>query len=86
VKTRSKGRECFETLAQIENAFFFVKFLPQVEKFLQETHHSLSDGLTELPDFSRYNIPKREKYTKLPQNIPNGYEIYKMAVKYTKCP
>jgi hypothetical protein len=27
-----------------------------------------------LPDFSRSKIPKRGKYTKLPQNIPNGYE------------
>jgi hypothetical protein len=29
------------------------------------------------------NISKREKYTKWPQTIPNGHELYKMAVKYT---
>jgi hypothetical protein len=34
-----------------------------------------------LPDFSWYNIPKREKYTKLPQNVPNVHEIYQMALK-----
>jgi hypothetical protein len=28
-----------------------------------------------LPDFSWYNIPKLEKYTKWPQNIPNGHEL-----------
>jgi hypothetical protein len=27
---------------------------------------------------------KGEKYTKLPQNIPNGYKIFPMAVKQTK--
>jgi hypothetical protein len=26
------------------------------------------------------------KYTKWPQNIPNGHEIYQTAIKYTKCP
>jgi hypothetical protein len=39
-----------------------------------------------LPDFSRYKIPKREKYTKLPQNIPNVNKIYQKSVKWTKCP
>jgi hypothetical protein len=39
-----------------------------------------------LPDLSWYNIPKREKYTNFPQAIPNGYEIYQMAVKSTKSP
>jgi hypothetical protein len=34
-----------------------------------------------LPDFTSYNIPKRGKYTKFPQTIPNGYEIYQMALK-----
>jgi hypothetical protein len=40
-----------------------------------------------LPDLSWYNIPKRGKnkitvkYTKWPQNIPNGHKIYQMAVK-----
>jgi hypothetical protein len=33
-----------------------------------------------LPDFSWYNIPKREKYTKLPQNVPN-VKKYPMSVK-----
>jgi hypothetical protein len=39
-----------------------------------------------LPDFSRHNIPKREKSTKQPLNIPNGLKIYQMATKYTKWP
>jgi hypothetical protein len=30
-----------------------------------------------MPDFSRYNIPKREKYTK-------NHKIYQNAAKYTK--
>jgi hypothetical protein len=40
-----------------------------------------------LPDFPWDNIPKGEKYsknikyTKWPQNIPNGRKIDKMAVK-----
>jgi hypothetical protein len=34
-----------------------------------------------LPDLSWYNIPKREKYTQLPQSIPNARKIYLMAVK-----
>jgi hypothetical protein len=34
-----------------------------------------------LPDFFWYNVPKWEKYTKLPQNIPTGHLIYKVAVK-----
>jgi hypothetical protein len=49
-----------------------------------------------LPDFSWHNTPKREniyqivmKYTKCPQNAPNGHKIYvpfgskiyKMAIK-----
>jgi hypothetical protein len=29
-----------------------------------------------LPDFSRDNIPKREKYTKKQENVPNGIKIY----------
>jgi hypothetical protein len=29
-----------------------------------------------LPDFSWFNIPKRGKYTKSPQNIPNGHKMY----------
>jgi hypothetical protein len=45
-----------------------------------------------LPDFSWYNLPKREKifqkvytkYTKWPQNLANGHTIYQTAVKYTK--
>jgi hypothetical protein len=27
-----------------------------------------------------------EKYTKRPQNIPNGHKIYQTAIKYTKRP
>jgi hypothetical protein len=34
-----------------------------------------------LPDFSWYNIPKRGKYTKLPQNISNAHKMYQISVK-----
>jgi hypothetical protein len=34
-----------------------------------------------LPDFSWYNIPKRENGTKWPKNIPNGHKIYQTAEK-----
>jgi hypothetical protein len=34
-----------------------------------------------LPDFSWSEIPKGGKYTKLPNNIPNGHKIFPMAVK-----
>jgi hypothetical protein len=30
------------------------------------------------------NIPKREKYNKWPQTIPNGHKVYQMAMKYSK--
>jgi hypothetical protein len=38
---------------------------------------------TGLPDFSRPNIPKREKICQitLQQNIPNGHNMYQMAIK-----
>jgi protoporphyrinogen oxidase len=43
-----------------------------------------------LPDFSWYNVPKREKYTKMttkftkwPLDIPNGCQIFQMAINYT---
>jgi hypothetical protein len=42
-----------------------------------------------LPDFSWSKIPKRGKYTKLPQNkqmaknISNGRKIYQMVIKDT---
>jgi hypothetical protein len=36
-----------------------------------------------LPDFSWYNIPKREKYTKLSQNIPNDRKMLLVAIQYT---
>jgi hypothetical protein len=39
-----------------------------------------------LPDFSGYNIPKREIFTKRPTNIQNGHEIYLIAKKSTKWP
>jgi hypothetical protein len=45
---------------------------------------ALGPGQAGLPDFSWSNIPKRKKYTKLPQNIPNGHKIHKMAAKYFK--
>jgi hypothetical protein len=37
--------------------------------------------LSGLPDFSCYNTPEWEKYTRLPQNISNVNKIYPMAVK-----
>jgi hypothetical protein len=39
-----------------------------------------------LPEFSLYNIPKREKYAKRTQNKPNDHKLYQMAVKQTKGP
>jgi hypothetical protein len=33
-----------------------------------------------LPDFSWYDIPKLEKYTKWPQNVQNGRKIDQMAI------
>jgi hypothetical protein len=39
--------------------------------------------LAGLPDFSWYKIPKREKYIKWLQNVPNGRKIDQMAIKYT---
>jgi hypothetical protein len=45
-----------------------------------------------LPDSSWHNLPKWEKVpncpknTKLPQNIPNVYKLYQMAVIYSKWP
>jgi hypothetical protein len=45
---------------------------------------SLKGTKLSLPDFSWYNIPKREKHTKLPPYIPNHHAIHQMAIKYTK--
>jgi hypothetical protein len=50
-----------------------------------------SDQCTGMPDFSRYTIPKREKYskhpsnmyTKWPQNILNSCKIAQTDIKYT---
>jgi hypothetical protein len=39
-----------------------------------------------LPDFYRYNMPKQEKYTKGPQNVPNGYKMFHLAVNRQKWP
>jgi hypothetical protein len=43
-----------------------------------------------LPDFSWYNVPKRGKiyqitikYTKWPQNVPNGRKIHQMVQNIT---
>jgi hypothetical protein len=36
-----------------------------------------------LPDFAWYNIPKREKLTKISQIIPKGHKQYQMAKKYS---
>jgi hypothetical protein len=37
-----------------------------------------------LPDFLGPKYQNGEKYTKLPQNIPNGHKIFQMVIKYTK--
>jgi hypothetical protein len=53
-------------------------------------HPARLDSLAGLPDFSWYNVPKRGKYTKLPQNRPNGNKIYQhlplqnSAAKFTQ--
>jgi hypothetical protein len=39
-----------------------------------------------LPDFSLYNIPKREKYTKWPLNVPNGHKIQHLDKIIQKIP
>jgi hypothetical protein len=49
---------------------------------------SVENGCTAgLPDFSRYNIPKRGEYTKFQlqwqQNIPIGSKIDQVAIKCT---
>jgi hypothetical protein len=36
-----------------------------------------------LPDLSWHNVPKREKYTKWPQNLPIGRKIVPMVIKHT---
>jgi hypothetical protein len=36
-----------------------------------------------LPDLSWYNIPKREKYTKINTKIPYGSKMDKISVKFT---
>jgi hypothetical protein len=79
-------------LSKVEEAVFLATFLNRFHvsfrrHFLQSRQQELplKKGVTSagLPDFSWYNIPKREKYTKWLQNIPNGYKIYQMAIKYT---
>jgi hypothetical protein len=42
---------------------------------------SKKSEFTGLPDFYWSKIPKRGKYTKLPQNIPNGHNTFPMVVK-----
>jgi hypothetical protein len=56
--------------------------------FTNTSGHPVHAGL---PDFSRYNIPKREKiyqmttkYTNWPLNISNGHKINQVLIKYTK--
>jgi hypothetical protein len=39
-----------------------------------------------LPDFSWYMVPKPEKCTKSTQNVPNGYKITQISLKYSKWP
>jgi hypothetical protein len=42
---------------------------------------AMAEKTAVLPDFSWYKIPKREKHTKLPQNIQNVYKIYQKTIK-----
>jgi hypothetical protein len=49
-----------------------------------------ADPVPGLPDFSWYNIPKREKYAKMttkytnwPLNIPNGSKIDGVSINFT---
>jgi hypothetical protein len=59
--------------------------LKKIFAFFTHKQHIWSQLYTTgLPDFSLSNIPKREKYTKWPQNVPVGQRIYQMAVKYSK--
>jgi hypothetical protein len=48
------------------------------KQVLLGSQHNLSSGLQ---DFSWSKIPKLGKYTKLQQNIPNGHQLFPMAVK-----
>jgi hypothetical protein len=68
---RYKGRRCYARRIAI-----ICKSLPN--SFFQTL---LDAGL---PDFSWYNIPKREKYTKWAQNVTKGHKSYQLAVKCTK--
>jgi hypothetical protein len=45
------------------------------------THPDSWQSQSGLPDFSWYKIPKWGKYTKWPQNIPNGHKTFPMTVK-----
>jgi hypothetical protein len=65
----------FKTKANV--ALCFIPNFSKQQKILTLT-------VAVLPDFSWYKIPKREKYTKLPQNIPNYHKIYQMSIKYSK--
>jgi hypothetical protein len=48
--------------------------------FYSERYIDMGGGIVHmwpgLPDFPWYYIPKRGKYTKWPQNIPKGHEIF----------
>jgi hypothetical protein len=44
------------------------------ETFLHDYYFEKLVSQVGLPDFYLYNIPKRGKCIKLPENIPNGYK------------
>jgi hypothetical protein len=48
---------------------------------ISTTKKKFSREQATLPDFYLFSIPKREKYTKWPQNVPNGHRINHLAVK-----
>jgi hypothetical protein len=81
VKCHSKGEKSPNLVAQMKSSV-----VPCA--FLKWNSSRLWPGL---PDFSWYMIPKREKCTKLTQNVPNGNKIYQndrkifhMTIHYIK--
>jgi hypothetical protein len=83
VAPRKMWQPCFEHV-DTNHLYKVGTYVCRRRNWIEEAGNAL--GTAGLPDCSWYNIPKREKYTKLHQSIPNGHKIYQMAVKYTKWP
>jgi hypothetical protein len=60
---------------------FPVKSKWQERKLITGSGHLFETWQPGLPDFSWYNIPKREIYTKWQYSLPDGHKIYQIAVK-----